>query len=191
MLSEWVRGKRERGESETLVFKTGWMWKFESRCAQARQLPGPSASVTATHSRHVWSALCCHFGRRSYFYFEPLHTENVLRSSSSSSLTPLEEDNCSWHICGWAPTLDKDYRRYKSWTMAPLLTQNWKIALIFIIIIMVGIFVCVAASPGSLSHAWSSLEMCQASQHWSLAVSHCLICLMLSCVLSPCKYSQE
>ena len=54
----------------------------------------------------------------------PSHTENVLRSSSSSSLTPLEEDNCSWHICGWAPTLDKDYRRYKSWTMAPLLTQN-------------------------------------------------------------------
>ena len=37
--------------------------------------------------------------------------------------------------------------------MAPLLTQNWKMALIFIIIIMVGIFVCVAASPGSLSHA--------------------------------------
>ena len=34
--------------------------------------------------------------------------------------------------------------------MAPLLTQNWKIALIFIIIIMVGIFVCVAGSPGSL-----------------------------------------
>lgn len=43
-----------------------------------------------------------------------LHKERLLNYSLTH--------NCSWRICGWAPTLDKDYRRYKSWTMAPLLT---------------------------------------------------------------------
>ena len=122
---EWEGKGREERESETLVFKTGWMWKFESCCAGARHaepvwgvasLPesGETSPHTATHTR-------CHFGRRSCVYFGHLDcTMNALTSFELYSLT----HNCSWRICGWAPTLDKDYRRYKSWTMAPLLTQN-------------------------------------------------------------------
>ena len=118
-----VRGKRERRESETLVFKTGWMWKFECVCGHRQAVPVWVAQPRSPqHTRHVSVAPRCHFGRRSYFYFEHLHfTKNAFRSSSPWH---LEEDNCSWHICGWAPTLDKDYCRYKSWTMAPLLAQN-------------------------------------------------------------------
>ena len=60
--------------------------------------------------------------------------------------------------------------------MAPLLTQNWKIALIFIIIIMVGIFVCVASSPGSLYLTRDLVWKCVSQP--TLVIS----CLCVSCV---------
>ena len=50
-----VRGKRERRESETLVFKTGWMWKFECVCGHRQAVPGWVAQPRSPQHTHVTS----------------------------------------------------------------------------------------------------------------------------------------
>ena len=120
---EWEGKGREERESETLVFKTGWMWKFESCCAGASQTR--RASVGSCSSAWDQPAQCTATHTLGAILSADLtFTLGTLTSQRTSSELYSLTHNCSWRICGWAPTLDKDYRRYKSWTMAPLLTQN-------------------------------------------------------------------
>ena len=172
-MSEWEGKGREERVKRWFLKQAG----CESLSLVARR-PGSclDPQPQSPQHTHVTSRLPCAAilgADLTFTLSSPSHTERLEIIIFVLPDTSRGKDNCSWHICGWAPTLDKDYRRYKSWTMAPLPTQNWKIALI--ICLMVDCWhlcLCCWQSRLSLSHAWSSLEMCQASQHWSLAVSH-------------------
>lgn len=88
------------------------------------ELPGQPRHPQHTHVTGSQSPLAAILGADLTFTLSTFTSQRMPWDHHLRPLWHLEEDNCSWHICGWAPTLDKDYCRYKSWTMAPLLTQN-------------------------------------------------------------------
>ena len=118
---EWDAGFENRLDVKV------WVWVL---CRQAVQCSS-SPCLLSSSGRHLSHrntlTLAAMLGTDLTFTLSRALRHRMTRSSWSSpfpSSWHLEEDNCSWRICGWAPTLDKDYCRYKSWTMASLLTPK-------------------------------------------------------------------
>ena len=161
VIGSWtrVRGERERREreSETLVFKTGWMWKFESCCAGASQTSRASVGSCSSawdqpahRNTHSW----CHFGRRSYFYFGHLDcAKNVFWITSWHIIVP---DVFVGGLQPWTKIIADT--KAEPWPLYWLKIRKW---LSLSLSLSPGCYLCLCCQPLlSQSHAWSSLEMC-------------------------------
>ena len=152
------RGKGEKRESETLVFKTGWMWKFESCCAGASQTSRASVGSCSSawdQPAHRNTLSVPFWAQILLLLWAPwLHKERLLNYTPWHIIVP---DVFVGGLQPWTKIIADT--KAEPWPLYWLKIRKW---LSLSLSLSPGCYLCLCCQPRlSQSHAWSSLEMCQ------------------------------